>query len=114
MLGHLLRTADLSPGDLGLLLDLAAALKAEPRRESELLRDETVALYFSKPSSRTRISFGAAIGRLGARTEALGPAELQLGQRETIEDVARVISRYARALVVRTFADEEVARFAAA
>jgi len=110
----LLRTADLAPADLVHLLDLAAAYRAEPRRDAELLRDETVGLYFAKPSTRTRISTATAVAHLGATPLSLGGAELQLGRGETIEDTARVISRFCRAFVIRTFADADVAAFAAA
>jgi ornithine carbamoyltransferase len=111
---HLLRTLDLGPADLGRLLDLAVHLKADPFARGELLRNQTVVLYFNKPSTRTRISFETAIARLGGTPIAVGGADLQLGRGETIEDTARTISRYARAFVIRTFSDDEVARFAAA
>ncbi|HEY7608194.1 MAG TPA: ornithine carbamoyltransferase [Alphaproteobacteria bacterium] len=111
---HLLRTLDLSPAALGRLLDLAAHLKADPFARADLLRNQTVVLYFNKPSTRTRISFETAIARLGGTPIAVGAAELQLGRGETIEDTARTISRYARAFVIRTYSDADVARFAAA
>jgi ornithine carbamoyltransferase len=113
-LTHLLRTADLSATDLRALLDLSHELKREPLLRRDLLAGEAVVMYFAKPSTRTRISFATAIGRLGATPVAVGPAELQLGRGETIEDTAAVISRYARAFVIRTFSDDDVARFAAA
>jgi ornithine carbamoyltransferase len=110
----LLRTSDLCPEDLACLLDLAAAYKADPLRRSRLLAHQSVVLYFNKPSTRTRLSFETAVARLGGTPIAVGPGELQLGRGESIEDTARCISRYARAFVVRTYADAEVARFAAA
>lgn len=109
-----LQVADLAPADLARLLELAAELKAEPHRERGLLEGETVAMYFAKPSTRTRISLTAAIGRLGGIPEMLSPDELQLGRGETIEDTARVVSRYVKAFVIRTFSDDDVRRFAAA
>jgi ornithine carbamoyltransferase len=110
----LLRIADLDAGGIRHLLRLAAMTKRQPRRWRHVLADETVVMYFSKPSTRTRISFEAAVARLGGRPVVVGPAELQLGRGETIEDTARVISRYAKAFVIRTFAQEDVDRFAAA
>ncbi len=109
-----LRISALSRRDLSLLLDLSEELKRDPHRYSGLLRNEVVAMDFTKPSTRTRVSFTVAISRLGGTPEMLGPADLQLGRGETIEDTARVLSRYVKAFVIRTFADEEVARFAAA
>ena len=110
----LLRTADLSPADVAAILDLAAALKIDPYGYRALLQNDTVVLYFNKPSTRTRISFETAVVRLGGVPVAVGPQDLQLGRGETIEDTAKVISMYSRAFVIRTYADEEVRRFAAA
>ncbi len=72
-------------------------------------------LYFAKPSTRTRLSFGSAVTPPRRRPRGRRIVnELQLGRGETIEDTARVVSRYARAFVIRTFADDDVAGFAAA
>lgn len=114
MLKDLTRTSDLAPADLARLLDLSAACKADPRLHRDLLAGDAVALYFNKPSTRTRISFEAAVARLGGAAITVGPKELQLGRGETIEDTARTVSRYARAFVMRTYSDDEVRRFAAA
>jgi len=111
---HLLRTLDLGPAELARILDLATHLKADPYARADLLRNQTIVLYFNKPSTRTRISFETAIARLGGTPIAVGAGELQLGRGETIEDTARTISRYARAFVIRTYSDSDVARFAAA
>jgi ornithine carbamoyltransferase len=113
-LKDLLRTADLTVDDMAQVLDLAAHLKAHPHDRSDLLAHEGVAVYFNKPSTRTRLSFATAITRLGGTPTILGPSDLQLGRGETIEDTARVLSRMMQAFVIRTFADDEVARFAAA
>jgi ornithine carbamoyltransferase len=109
-----LKTSDLTPAGLSMLLELAQAFKRDPLREHQLLRGETVTLYFNKPSTRTRISFETAIARLGGTPIAVGAGDLQLGRGETIEDTARTISRYSKAFVVRTFDDDDVERFAAA
>lgn len=110
----LLRSADLSAADLHAVLDLAAELKVKPYAEADLLRGETVGVYFNKPSTRTRLSVAAAIVRLGGVPQVLGPGDLQLGRGETIEDTAAVVSRYLRAFVIRTFDHRDVERFAAA
>ena len=110
----LLRIRDLTSGDLRHLLERSEQVHDEPSMFRCLLRDRTVVTYFAKPSTRTRLSFAAAIARLGGTPEVVGPAELQLGRGETIEDTAAVISRYAAAFVIRTYADDDVRRFAAA
>lgn len=114
MLRSFLRVSDLSERDLVTLLDRAAAYKAAPGRSSELLRGQSVTLYFNKPSTRTRISFETAVHRLGGLPIMVGPNDLQMGRGETIEDTARVISRFSRAFVTRTYADEEISRFSEA
>ena len=111
---HLLRVADLGTADLAHLLALASTFKADPYAHRRFLANDTVVLYFNKPSTRTRISFETAVARLGGIPITIGPGDLQLGRGETIEDTARVVSRYARAFVIRTYADADVARFAAA
>jgi ornithine carbamoyltransferase len=110
----LLRIADLTSDDLDQLLDAADESVQRPHEWRRLLAGDTIVTYFAKPSTRTRLSLGTAAARLGAVAQVVGPAELQLGRGETIEDTAAVISRFARAFVVRTFADDDVRRFAAA
>jgi ornithine carbamoyltransferase len=110
----LLRTFDLSRSDFKYLLNRARKFKDNPHGRRSLLSGDSVCLYFAKPSTRTRVSFDAAVARLGGNPVTLGANELQLGRGETIEDTARVISRYARAFVIRTFKDDDVARFARA
>jgi len=110
----LLRTADLRPADLHELLRLAAMAKARPLRWRTQLAGRTVVLYFTKPSTRTRLSTETAVAHLGGTPVTVRPDELQLGRGETIEDTARVIGSYAAALVVRTFADEDLRRLAGA
>ena len=109
------RVADLTPQELRAVLDLAAAMKAEPGHCADELRGQAVACIFEKPSTRTRVSFAAAIARLGATPVALTPQELQLGRGESIADTARSLSGYVAAIVIRTFAQEtvdELARWA--
>ncbi|MCA2229930.1 ornithine carbamoyltransferase [Nonomuraea aurantiaca] len=108
----LLRVADLSPHDLAHLLDRAEHCARQPLGARELLSGRTVLLYFAKPSTRTRISAETAVVRLGGTPLTVGPAELQLGRGETIGDTAHVVSSYASAVVIRTFADDDVRAFA--
>jgi ornithine carbamoyltransferase len=114
VLRSLLRVADLTPADLRKVLDRALEFKKNPRLSPELLRGESVTLYFNKPSTRTRLSFETAVYRLGGFPIGVGPNDLQMGRGETIEDTARVVSRYSRAFVTRTYQDEEIARFSRA
>ena len=111
---HLLRISDLRASELEELLDLAAAMKRRPGGWRKTLRSDSVACYFSKPSTRTRVSVEAAVHRLGALPIMLRPDELQLGRGEPISDTARVLSSYCAAIVIRTFAQAEVEAVAAA
>ena len=111
---HLLRVADLSPAQLARLLDLASAMDADADGWLDALRGRSVACYFAKPSTRTRVSFAAAAARLGMNAILLRPDELQLGRGETIADTARTLSAYCDAIVIRTFAQSDVEELAAA
>jgi ornithine carbamoyltransferase len=108
----LLRIADLAPDDVDALLELAGRMKAEPNGWVGPLSGASVACYFSKPSTRTRISFEAAIQRLDALPIMLRPDELQLGRGEPIADTARVMSSYCAAIVIRTFRQSDVEEMA--
>ncbi len=104
----LLRTADLSAADFKLLLDLSDELKQNPLKHHGFLTGKTVVLYFAKHSTSTRLSFETAVTRLGGVPSTVGSNELQVGRGETLEDTAKVVSRYAEAFVIRTFADDDV------
>ena len=110
----LLRVADLSPAQLEALLDLAATMKAQPHGFVDALRGESVALYFEKPSTRTRVSFAAAAERLGMAPIALRPDELQLGRGEPVSDTGIVLSSYVGAIVARVFSHRLLEELAAA
>ncbi len=113
-LKDLLRIADLGRNNLLEVLEASKRFKDAPLSKLGLLEGETVVMYFNKPSTRTRVSFEAAVVRLGGVPLSIGPNELQLNRGETIEDTARVISSYASAFVVRTFSHDDVRRFASA
>jgi ornithine carbamoyltransferase len=106
-----LTVASLTPDELKMLLDRAAAMKSV-REPSKALTGRSIGMIFEKPSTRTRVSFEVGITELGASAVVLSAAELQLGRGETIEDTARVLSRYVHALVVRTFEQERLERLA--
>jgi ornithine carbamoyltransferase len=101
----LLSIADLSPAELNAVLATAARLKAETEQKitHHLLAGQTLALVFEKPSLRTRLSFDVGMFQLGGRAFYLAPQEVGLGKRETISDVARVISRMCSVIVARVF-----------
>jgi ornithine carbamoyltransferase len=110
----LLRISELDARQLYVLLDLASEMKAAPHGWETALHGDTVAMFFEKPSTRTRVSFAAACQHLGALPLGLSPDELQLGRGEPISDTARVLSGYASAIVVRTFAQKMLDEMAAA
>ncbi|MHB1345518.1 MAG: ornithine carbamoyltransferase [Thermoleophilia bacterium] len=103
---HFRKVSDLSAAEIRWVLDEAVRLKREPF--SEVLGGKTVALIFSKPSTRTRVSFSVGVHQLGGMPLFLGENELQMRTSETIEDTARVLSRYVDAIVIRTFAQRDV------
>ena len=112
---HFTRVADLNRQELRDVLDLALAMKTSPAHCENALRGEAIACIFEKPSTRTRVSFAAAIARLGATPVSLSPQELQVGRGESIADTARSLSGYVSAIVIRTFAQQtvdELARWA--
>jgi len=107
---HFLSIGDLERDELALLLEQSASLKARP--SSGGLAGRTVALIFEKPSLRTRLSFDVGIAQLGGHCVYLSPAEVGLGRRESVSDVARVTSRMADAVVLRVNAHETIEEFA--
>jgi ornithine carbamoyltransferase len=104
----LLRTADLSRTDVDLLLDTAAEFAKNPLRSKDALAHKSVAIYMTKPSTRTRLSSETAVAHLGGTPIFIRGDELQLGRGETIADTAKIISGYCDALIIRTFAQADV------
>ena len=104
----LLRTADLSRADVELLLNTAADFAANPLRSDTALANKSVAIYMTKPSTRTRLASETAVAHLGGTPIFIRGDELQLGRGETIADTARIVSGYCDALIIRTFAQSDV------
>ncbi|MBU6313879.1 MAG: ornithine carbamoyltransferase [Actinomycetales bacterium] len=104
----LLRTQDLSRDDVELLLETAAAFAEDPLRSKNTLANKSVAIYMTKPSTRTRLSSETAVAHLGGTPIFIRGDELQLGRGETIADTAKIISGYCSALIIRTFAQADV------
>jgi ornithine carbamoyltransferase len=103
-----LSVADLSSGAILSLLDRARELKRYPNPTDTRLAGVTAGLVFQKPSLRTRVSFEVAMLELGGHAVYLSPAEIQLGQREGVVDVSRVLSRYVDVIVARVFLHSDV------
>ena len=104
----LLRTEHLSRADVELLLSTAAEFAEKPLRSNTVLANKTVAIYMTKPSTRTRLASETAVAHLGGTPIFIRGDDLQLGRGETISDTAKIISGYASALIVRTFAQSDV------
>lgn len=104
----LLKTEHLSRADVELLLETAARFASDPTSSAKTLANQTVAIYMSKPSTRTRLATETAVAHLGGTPVFLRGDELQIGRGETIADTARVISQFCSALLIRTYAQSEV------
>ncbi len=112
----LLRISDLSRAELLGLLDLAAQLK-RARAEGvphELCKGRSLGMIFQKSSTRTRVSFEVGMTQLGGHALNLAASELQLGRGETIDDTGMVLSRFLDAIMIRTYAQDEIDELAAA
>ena len=103
---------DLDADELDDVLQRAAAAKKRPQSLSKALSGKQIALIFEKPSTRTRVSFEAAVESMGGHAIVLRGDELQLGRGETVEDTGRVLARYVDAIVVRTFGQDRLERLA--
>lgn len=104
----LLRTEHLTRADIDLILDTASEFASNPLRSSTALANRTVAIYMTKPSTRTRLSSETAVAHLGGTPIFLRGDDLQLGRGETIADTARIMSGYCDAIIIRTFAQADV------
>ena len=104
----LLRTEHLSRKDVDLILDTAAQFAENPLRSKDALANQTVAIYMTKSSTRTRLASETAVAHLGGTPIFLRGDDLQIGRGETIADTAKIISGFASALIVRTFAQSDV------
>jgi ornithine carbamoyltransferase len=103
---------DFSPQQIRRFLDLARELKARPSAYARSLEGKALALIFEKPSLRTRVTFDVGIHQLGGFSVYLSPAEINLGKRESVFDVAKNLERMVQGIMIRTFAHEIVVRMA--
>ena len=109
-MSNFLAIDDFSRAELEALLELAAELKREHMAGANRpwLRGKTLAMIFQKPSLRTRVSFEMAMRHLGGDALYLSPQEIGLGERESVADVARVLSGYVNGIMARVFAYDHV------
>ena len=107
---HLLKLLDLSREEIFEILDLADQLKYDQKHgiPHEMLKGKTLAMIFSKNSTRTRVSFEVGMYQLGGHALFLSNAASQIGRGEPVQDTARVLSRYCDGIMIRTFAQQEV------
>ena len=111
---HFINLEDFTSEELSALIDYTFELKSKVRNREEIdiMKNRTMVMYFSKPSLRTRLSFEIGMKKLGGDAFVLKQDEIILGQRESIEDSANVISRYCDLIMIRTFAHSDVEDFA--
>ncbi len=103
---------DLSTKEIDEIFNLTCQLKKNRAKFSRILAGKTLALIFQKPSNRTRVSFSVGMYQLGGNSIYLSPNEINLGVRESVEDVAKTLSRYVDGIVFRTFEHKNVIEFA--
>lgn len=112
---HFLKETDFKPHELGEVFALARDFKAKRgRHPAPVLAGQTWAMIFSKSSTRTRVSFEVGVHELGGNPLFLNKNDMQLGRGESVEDTAKVLSRFVHGLIVRTFDHAELERLAAA
>ncbi len=111
---HFLTLADLTSEQMHAILDLAVRIKTvwKAGEDTPYLKGKVLGMIFQKPSLRTRVSFDVAMLQLGGNALYLSPDEIQLGKRESVADVARVISRYVNVVMARVFAHADVVALA--
>jgi len=112
---HFLTLLDFTPAELQRLMQRAIELKTMQRRGEiyEPLKNKVLGMVFEKSSTRTRVSFEAAMAQFGGHAIFLSPRDTQLGRGEPIEDTARVLSRMVDVIMIRTYEHEKIETFAA-
>jgi ornithine carbamoyltransferase len=108
----LLSIKDVSSEDILEIFELVDVVKNQDLHLGYPLQDKNIALIFSKPSNRTRVSFEVGINQLGGKAIYLGNKEIRLGEREDIKDAGKVLARYVDGIVIRTFDHEDIVKLA--
>src|SRR5215469_5604236 len=103
---------DFTPSEIRHLLDVACQMKVKPELFLTALKGKTLAMIFEKPSLRTRVTFDVGMEQLGGHSLYLSPAEINLGKRESVHDVAKNLERMVQGIMIRTFAHEIVVEMA--
>ncbi len=103
---------DFTPNEIREFIELGRLIKSNPELFADSLKGQTLALIFEKPSLRTRVSFDVGIHQLGGFALYLSPAEINLGKRESVYDVAKNLERMVQGIMIRTFAHEIVDQMA--
>ena len=111
----ILSLSELTRQDMTALFDLAAELKARQKQGivDDFLKGRVLGLIFDKHSTRTRVSFEAAMNRLGGSVIYMSSGDMQIARDEPVRDTARVLSRYIDVLVIRTYSQEHIEEYAA-
>ena len=110
---HLLSIEAMNTKSIGIILENTADIKAQrDDRQYQPLAGQTWAMIFTKPSTRTRVSFETGINELGGNVMFLNSNDMQLGRGEPIKDTARVLGRMVHGAVIRTYAQDDVEQFA--
>ena len=111
---HFLKNKKLSKKESFSLIQLASAMKKDPGAYCSLMKGKHLSLIFEKPSLRTRLSFEVGFKAMGGEVSYLSQAEVGLGKREAIDDVAKVLSRFSDMVAIRTFKQGDLELFAKA
>ncbi len=101
-----------TPAEVRQLIDSAVDIKAHPEKYADALKGKALAMIFEKPSLRTRVTFDVGIHQLGGFAIYLSPAEISLGKRESVADVARNLERMVQGIMARTFSHKAVEELA--
>lgn len=111
---HLLTINDLSTEDINNIFKVSEELKKEYKsgKIENCMQNKTLGMIFEKPSMRTRVSFEVGMTQMGGHAIFLGPESFSFGKRESVKDIARVMSRYVDQIMVRTFAHSNVLELA--
>lgn len=110
----LLSLGDFTPEEISYFIELAADMKKNPSVYSDALKGKILGMIFEKNSTRTRVSFEAAMIQLGGHGMFLNSQNTQLGRGETIEDTGKVLSRYLDGIMIRTFSHDKIEALAEA